>query len=245
MNNKEMIERIERVYNEDIRNFEYKDTSFKDSFSTALHGYYFVKPGKATKNYMTKLSYCIIDGIKEGNKIAEDDGFPVKPCSVLCIIPRITKLCQKSFDMRTFEQQINRINDDEFDDGLLKKYIEKLDEEQVSHLFQLIIHNGRKYHFFNNENECEALWQEINRECQNLDKSLPIINSNYEEFPMFIFDAIDKDVLANLLLKYVEKDKDLAGYIARVLYYVEPLDALEYFNVAMSFIDLFDFRAFD
>ena len=62
---------------------------------------------------------------------------------------------------------------------------------------------------------------------------------------MFIFDCLDKVIISKIMLKYIDMDKDLAGYIARVIYYMEPLDALEYSHIAMSYIDLFGFRVFD
>ena len=95
------------------------------------------------------------------------------------------------------------------------------------------------------DEDYHKLWNKINKACRQIDENLPTINSNYSEFPMFIFDRLDKTIISQILLDHVKKDKDLAGYLARVIYYVNPIDTFEYFTVAMSFIDLFEFRVFD
>jgi hypothetical protein len=95
------------------------------------------------------------------------------------------------------------------------------------------------------ERNCRALWKEINNRCQIIDNNLPTIKSDYDDFPMFIFDCLDKEVLGEILLRHIEEDKDIAVYVARLLHYFEPLVALEYIGVAMSYADLFGFRVFD
>lgn len=244
-NNKETIERIQRVCGADLSRLGYEGHSLEDSFSAALHAYYFVKPGKATQRFVKKLAQDTIDAIRAGNKLSDETGFNVTACAAAYLVPRIMRLCKKSFDVRWFEHQINLMDDDKFDDALLCKYIGKFDAEQVSHIFQLIVHKGRKYHLFMSEKNYEELWEEIGVECQKIDIKFPSVDRNYSEFPMFIFDCLDKGIISKILLKYINKDIDLAGYMARVLYYMEPLDALEYLSVAMSYIDLFGFRVFD
>jgi hypothetical protein len=95
------------------------------------------------------------------------------------------------------------------------------------------------------EDDYRKLWTELNSECKKIDSSLPEINGDYTEFPMFIFDCLEKTTISKILLKHITKDKDLAGYVARMLYYTEPIDAVEYHDIAMSYVGLFGFRAFD
>ena len=244
-NNKETIERIQRVCGTDVSEFRCEARSLEDSFSTALYAYYFVKPGKATQRFVKRLAQSTIDAISEGTKLSNETGFNITACAVAYLIPRIMKLCRRSFDERWFEHQINLMDDDEFDDTLLCKYVERFDVEQVSHVFQLLVHEGRKHHLFMSETNYKELWEEIDEECKKLDSNLPSVDGNYSEFPMFIFDCLDKAIISKIMLKYIDMDKDLAGYIARVIYYMEPLDALEYSHIAMSYIDLFGFRVFD
>jgi hypothetical protein len=191
------------------------------------------------------LAQSTADAIKEGTEFSDETGLNVTACAAFYLIPHLMKLCRKSFDERWFEHQINRMDDDKFDDELLYKYVGKFDTEQVSHIFQLVVHEGRKYNLFTSEMNYKKLWEEIGAECKKIDSNLPSIDSNYSEFPMFIFECLDKAIIAKILLKYINKDMDLAGYIARILYYMEPLDALEYSSIAMSYIDLFGFRVFD
>lgn len=241
-NNKEVIERISRVCG---KHLEYEGDAIEAVFSTAFHAYYFVKPGKATKKFVKKLAQNTIKGIKEGTELSNETGYNITDCAAACLIPRIVKLCGKSFDARWFECQISAIDDDEFDDTLLHRYVERFDAEQTSHIFQLIVHHGYKQNFYMSEDGYRALWAELNSECKKIDINLPEINGDYTTFPMFIFDCLDKTIISKILLKHITKDKDLAGYVARMLYYTEPIDAMEYQDVAMSYVDLFGFRVFD
>ena len=241
----DVIERIQRVCGTAMRDFKYQENSLEDCFSTALHAYYFVRPGKQTKRFIKKLAQITIRGIKEGMDLSDATGYEVTGCAAYSLIPHLVKLCSRSFDTRWFEYQINRMDEEKLDAHLLDKYIEDFNKDQLSHLFQLIVHTGYKSHCFMNEQTCRALWQEINEECQIIDNNLPIINSDYDDFPMFIFNCLDKAIIAKILLKYIEKDKDIAAYVARLLYYCEPLVSLEYIGVAMSYADLFGFRVFD
>ena len=242
---RDVIERIKRVCGTNMHNFKYEENSLEDCFSTVLHAYYFVRPGKETKKFMKKLAKCTINGIKAGMKIADATGELMEGCVAICIIPRIMKLCIRSFDEKWFEYQINRMDNEDFSESIMDKYVQKYDAEQMSHFFQLVAHIGYKNNNFMSEHNCRMLWEEINKECQTIDNSLPIISSDYNDFPMFIFDCLDKDVISKLLFKYIEKDKDICGYVARLIYYFEPLVALEYIGVAMSYADLFGFRVFD
>lgn len=242
---RDVIERIQRVCGTNMSDFRYAEHSLEDCLSTALHAYYFVKPGSATKRFMKKLAKSTIKGIKEGRELSNATGYATEVCVAGNLIPHIIKICRKSFDGRWFEYQINNMNDEVFNDKLLDKYVENFDKDQIGHLFQLIVNIGYKNHCFMSEHSCHVLWEEINRECQMLDNNLPIISSEYDDFPMFIFDCLNKEVLLKLLLKHIEKDKDIAGYVARLLYYFKPLVALEYIGVAMFYADLFGFRVFD
>lgn len=244
-NTKETIERINKVCVKDVSELCDEELNVEDVFSTVLNAYYFVKPGKSTKKFMKKLARSTADGIKKDLVLSDLKGIDISPCIGWSLFTRIMSLCRKSFNARWFEHQINNIDDDEFDGTLLKKYLGISDKEQVSHVFQLIVHRGREYHLFMSENNYRKLWDEIDSECKNCDMNLPSVDSNYTTFPMFIFDCLDETIISRILLKYIEKDNDLAGYIARVVYYMEPLDALEYSDVAMSYIDLFKFRVFD
>ena len=242
---RDVIERIQRVCVTDKRDFVYEEHSLEDCLSTALHAYYFVKPGKPTKRFMRRLAQSTIKAIKDGMELSEKVGYPVQAWTGIRLVAHINRLCQKSFDSRWFEYQINRIDEEELDGSCLEKYVNNFDKEKLSHLFQLIAHIGYKNQCFMSEHGCQALWEEVNRECQIVDNNLPTIRSGYDDFPMFIFEYLDKEVLEKLLLQHIEKDKDIAAYVARLLYYFEPLVAAEYIGVAMSYADLFGFRVFD
>jgi hypothetical protein len=241
-NNKKVIERISRVCG---KHLEYDCDAIQAVFSTVLHAYYFVKPGEATQKFVKKLAKNTVKGIEEGTKLSNDTGYDITSCAVARLIPRIVKLCEKFFDARWFECQISAIDEDVFDDTLLNRYVERYDAEQTSHIFQLIVHHGYKQNFYMSEDGYRELWAELNSECKKIDSTLPEINGDYTDFPMFIFDCLDKTTISKILLKHITKDKDLARYVARMLYYTEPIDAVEYQSIAMSYIDLLGFRAFD
>ena len=95
-NNKETIERIQRVCGTDVSEFRCEARSLEDSFSTALYAYYFVKPGKATQRFVKRLAQSTIDAISEGTKLSNETGFNITACAVAYLIPRIMKLCKRA-----------------------------------------------------------------------------------------------------------------------------------------------------
>ena len=139
---RDVIERIQRVCGTDLRDFVYEEHSLDDCLSTALHAYYFVKPGVPTKRFMKRLAECTIRGIKEGMELSEATGYPVQACTAIRLIPHINKLCKKAFDSRWFEYQINRIDEEEFKVGILEKYVNRFDKDQISHLFPTPVKNA-------------------------------------------------------------------------------------------------------
>ena len=194
---------------------------------------------------MKRLAKCTVKSIKEGMELSERVGYTKQGWIGIRLIAHINRLCKKSFDSKWFRSQIDRIDEEELDAECLDKYVNSFSHDQLSHLFQLIVHTGYKNNCFMNEHSYQALWEEISREGKKIYKTFPTLQGDYEDFPMLIFNCLDKDVLRKLLLKHIEKDKDIAAYVARLLYYFEPLVALEYIGVAMSYADLFGFRVFD
>ena len=99
---------------------------------------------------------------------------------------------------------------------------------KVACFYQLVVWLGYKEGLFVSADSYANVWDEVDTTCHKADATLPRISGNEEEFPMFIFEYLDKDYIVNLLLENIDKDVTVAAYLAKALYYSEPLIAREY-----------------
>ena len=158
---------------------------------------------------------------------------------------RYIKTNRKWFDKRWFRKQICLIDmEEEFNETLLEKYINKLDEMKVACFYQIVVWLGYKEGLFMSTGSYATVWAKVDAECRKSDAFLPRISGNEEEFPMFIFEHIDKDYMVKLLLENIDKDVNVAAYLARALYYSEPLVAREYLYLIAAFKKTFGLEIF-
>lgn len=240
MTNKNIIETIERVCKQENSHY-----NWEDNFYAALYAYYFVKPGKNTRRFMKQLANSDITALFRGQELFEIEGQCLNGCVAFESFPHTKRICKKFFDKKWFEHQISRMEDnEEFSAGLLDEYLKKFDNTQITSFFQLIVALGYKDGLFLSNENCKELWETVNIECHNINENLPPIDNNYTKFPLYIFDYLKDITIKNILRKYIDKNKDIAGYLARALYYSDPYAAKDYLGVITHYTYLFHFPVF-
>ena len=243
MNNKKLTETIQNLFaNKSNEVFFTPD----EVIVAALHSYLFVKPIERKRTFFKDLTVDGMFAFVDGKEIHERTNTQFEHyIPYLMTSRRYMKTCRKWFDMRWFKKQLRLINmEEEFNETLLEKYIKQFDEMKVACFYQLVVWLGYKEGLFVSADSYANVWDEVDTTCHKADATLPRISGNEEEFPMFIFEYLDKDYIVNLLLENIDKDVMVAAYLAKALYYSEPLIAREYLYLVAVYKAEFDLDIF-
>lgn len=227
MNNKKLTETIQNLFANKSNDVFFTPD---EVIVAALHSYLFVKPIERKRTFFKDLMVDGMFAFVDSKEIQERTNTQLEHyIPYLMTSRRYMKTCRKWFDKRWFKKQLRFIDmEEEFNETLLEKYIKQLDEMKVACFYQLVVWLGYKEGLFVSADNCANVWTAVDTTCHKADATLPRISGNEEEFPMCIFEHLDKDYIVKLLLENIDKDVMVAAYLAKALYYSEPLIAREY-----------------
>jgi hypothetical protein len=242
MEQKKIITAIRRLSKQDAKSGRFM---LCEVFASIINGYYYVAPGIESDYFFKRIksiismSYRYADEQKPFFDGTVKDQYAMALQS--CAAQMCAQLINEMFDENYFEHQLKLMSiEDESDDVLLKKYLSALDNKKLKVFLQLIKDGDRVRHM--SDKKMRRMRRELNAECCQLDTSIPNISKSYatyeafeKENPLYFCECLSKETIVSILLKYMDRDLDVAVYTSKILYYSDCREAYNYLTLAFYF----------
>ena len=124
-------------------------------------------------------------------------------------------------------------NTKNYDKKMLIEYLNKFSKVQLMEYFDIIAEYSYQDELFMEVDELWDLLKELNRQVRSVDLSFPsITDDETKEFfannPLYFFDYLEKEVIAEMLCRYIYYHVIMAENIAETLYTCGRDAAMEY-----------------
>lgn len=135
MTNRTVIDIIDR-----LMDFKAERVAFNahEVFAAIVHGYYYIRPGKATAKFVTKINKILNDGLKYRSKmyIETKDGIPYEEWLWGKMAGEALCVARSMFDEEYYASQIaTMVGHEKYDETLLKRYMHWLDDTRLNCIF--------------------------------------------------------------------------------------------------------------
>ena len=120
-----------------------------------------------------------------------------------------------------------------YDKKMLKEYLNKFSKEQLMDYFDIVAEYSYQDELFMEVYKLWELLEELNRQVRCIDPSFPsVMDDEAKEFfkhnPLYFFNYLDKDVIANMLCGYIYYNVIMAENTAETLYNCGRDAAMQY-----------------
>ena len=124
-------------------------------------------------------------------------------------------------------------NTPNYDKKTLTEYLNKFSQEQLKEYFDIIAEYSYRDELFMEVDELWDLLKELNRQVRCVDLSFPsVMDYEFRGFfkhnPLYFFDYLDKDVIADMLCRYIYYNVIMAENTAETLYNCGRDAAMQY-----------------
>lgn len=124
-------------------------------------------------------------------------------------------------------------NTKNYDKTMLVEYLNKFSKEQLMEYFDIVAEYSFQDELFMEVYELWELLKELNRQVRCIDPSFPsVMDDGSKEFfkhnPLYFFDYLDKDVIADMLSRYIYCNVIMAENTAETLYNCGRDAAMQY-----------------
>jgi hypothetical protein len=124
-------------------------------------------------------------------------------------------------------------NTQNYDKIMLNEYLNKFSKEQLMDYFDIVAEYSFQDELFMEVHELSDLLQELNRQVRCIDPSFPsVMDDEAKDFfvdnPLYFFDYLKKDVIADMLCRYIYYNVIMAEITAETLYNCGRDDAMQY-----------------
>lgn len=124
-------------------------------------------------------------------------------------------------------------NNKNYDKKMLNEYLHKFSKEQLMEYFDIIAEYSFQEELFMEVYELADLLKELNRKVRCVDLSFPsLMDEEAREFfannPLYFFDYLDKEVIAEMLSRYIYYNVIMAENTAETLYNCGRDEAMQY-----------------
>lgn len=124
-------------------------------------------------------------------------------------------------------------NTKNYDKKMLVEYLNKFSKEQLMEYFDIVAEYSFQDELFMEVYELWELLKELNRQVRCIDPSFPSVMDDgskgfFKHNPLYFFDYLDKDVIADMLSRYIYCNVIMAENTAETLYNCGRDAAMQY-----------------
>ena len=131
------------------------------------------------------------------------------------------------------EREFYMNNTKNYDKKMLKEYLNKFSKEQLMEYFDIVAEYSYQDELFMEVDELWELLKELNRQVRCVNLSFPSVTDDEDkEFfvnnPLYFFDYLEKEVIADMLCRYIDCHVIMAENTAETLYNCGRDAAMQY-----------------
>lgn len=252
MTNKDVIEIIDRLMDPNAtRAVYYAD----EVFCLIAHGYYYIRPGKATDRFIKQINKILVRGRKTRRKTHDKEigGIPFEDWLIGRMSTEAFCIARSMFDSEYYASQVAKMSMyEEYDESLLERYMHLLDDEELKSVFEGLVTFKLAYNAFISDENFELLEEEFEEKCVAVVQNSSCYAANHDMHmdciynnPYSIFTYLRKDTIIDTVCKYVDKDPLMYACLVKAFKYSNPHTAAEYTGLAIILDYEFEFNIFN
>jgi len=224
-------------------------------FTAIAHGYYYVRPGIDTVNFIKRIYKILDKGRKAYSKIPDRSENDIQ--NDVYIVGKMTadalSVARSMFDEAYYSSQISRmVMHEEYDDSLLEYYMYWLNDEELESIFDGLVTFKLEYNAFISDENFDLMTdeleeksikvvQESSRYSSNYDLHMDCINNTTD----FFFKYLSRRSIVDTICKYIDCDPLMFASLVKAFKYSDPRTAAEYTGLAMCLDYEFEFDIFN
>ena len=250
MTNKNVIELINRLMDTNADKIAYNAT---EVFTVIAHGYYYIRPGKDTARFLTKINKILENAWRDLNKNQSETkhGVPYDVWLYGKMSAEAISVARSLFDHDYYESQCkNMVMREKYDESLLERYMYWLDEKELRSVFEGILTFKGNYDAFISDENFDKMMEEL-QECsmvviqddpwymKDYDKHVSYIDNNWD----FPFEYITRETIITVVCKYID-DPVVLAHMIKVFKHTDTSTSADYTALALWLTDMFELEIF-
>jgi hypothetical protein len=233
----------DRLERPEMRNKVYTP---REALEVALHGYFYIKPGKDTVTFLDKFQE-ILDRVSEIGSRMLNNRWPYGSFESVMMAFEAEELAKSMFDAEYYEQVLKDADPlGEANPKLLIDYISSFDTEELKYFYTNCIVNGE--FLMDIDTTCDVV-ERLARLCVEAGAKIPRpwteSGEEWEEYcslmtdnPAYIFDYIKTSEIARILCENLNGCDDHFEYFVRALQHTHSVyEAVDYAHVCSRVIE--------
>ena len=252
MTNKNVIEIIDRLMDPNVNGVVF---NANEVFTAIAHGYYYIRPGKDTANFVKQINKILVQARKARHKAhnQKTNGVKFDDWLVGKMSADAFYLAKTMFDQEYYESRVERMSmHEEYDESLLERYMYWLNDEELQSVFSGFVTFKLQYDAFISDENFERLEKELENKCVAIVQNSSYYAEHYDEHldriynkPDGFFMYLSKESIIDTICKYVDKDPLMFACLIKAFKYADPRTAAEYTVLAMLLDYEFELNIFD
>lgn len=252
MTNKNVIEIINRLMDPNADKVAYNAT---EVFTAIVHGYYYIRPGQDTVNFIKRINKVLDKGrkvsLKTFNKMK--DGLPFEVWLEGQMSSEALCIARSMFDEEYYASQVARmVMYEKYDESLLERYMCWLDDEELESVFKGLVTFKLEYDAFISDENFDLMTDELEEKSVAVVQESSCYAANYDvhmdciqNTPDFCFMYLCKESIIDTICKYVDEDPMMLASMIKAFKYSNAPTAAEYTGLAMCLNYEFELNIFD
>ena len=252
MTNRNVIEIIDRLMD---RNAEKLAASASEVFTAIIHGYYYIKPGKNTYQFLDKINKLLIANWKDRPKmyVETKDGLPYEAYLWGKMAGEALYIARDMFDEKYYASQVERmIADEKYDEYLLEKYMYCLDDKELKVVFDGLLRFKHDHDVFISDENFECMMEELKEKSIAVVQDTPYYAKRYDEHLALINSTLDfgfvylhRESIVDTICRYVDQDPVMFASMVKTFKYTDVHSAAEYTGIALWLVYGFELEIFN
>ena len=252
MTNKNVIEIIDRLMDPNAEKVAY---NIHEVFTAIAHGYYYIRPGRNTVNFIKRIDKILNKSLKIEAKThtTMKDGIPIEVWLEGQLAADALAVARSMFDEEYYTSQVARmVMHERYDKSLLERYMYWLDDEELKSVFEGLVTFKLNYDAFISDENFDLMTEELEEKCATIVQGSSCYAANYDMHMDCIYNTPDgcfmylcKESVIDTICKCVDKDPLMFASMIKTFKYSDAHTAAEYTGLAMRLGYEFELNIFD
>lgn len=240
MEQKKIITIIKRISKQNLSNGRF---ILCEPFVCLTNSFYFVQPGEDADFFFHSVEHMISKSYTLGGLEYKIQKGQVPFAEVLqSIASRLSvSVIQDAFDEKYFASQLERLSiEDKDDKELLREYLTLLDMKQLK-AFLMLTKEGEGMYTMS-QKRYDAMRRRFNKKARLADSTIPDMETALEDYleyekaqRYYYLEYLSKEEIVTALLKYIDKNLDVAVFAAKAIFYSDINVAYNCLNLLFYF----------